>query len=290
MGRQAIFPDTDEGTLLFSRALQGWADSGRSIEAFFGAEYGITEGTVHNTAKRLGIRIPSNRRHDRRAVVDEQRADSRPVEIILARYNINIVTLRRWAHAQGKRLRGNTKTQRAAWWKRYFDGFDLSTAFDQLHADGIPPHVGIAAYHAHVASPDQSILWDRSEYPPMASVMDKEWFADAVQITEAVPPAEAPMLLGMGSVLHYVRWSEFVPPDEDDQPDPDVIRLAGATVRPGDHVTLVDKHQHHHGVEYLGLQHNGLARTRDLATDTRRVTATAALHPIEEGEPYAPTA
>lgn len=204
-----LLPLTSEGRPLLIEALAAWKDSGEAFEEFFPREYGLSPNSIYERARRFKIEIPTNRKHDREAVLEKQREDKTPAEVVAFRNGITVGTLRQWAFRYKTPMLGNKKWQKRRWWKAQLEAVDTHTLPAYIDDACLPRWLAIE-YYQLLFEPSRPMVWDFSERPAIVSELDYDEVPDAIASMREVTPEKAEVFIAYSGKIFHGVWEEFV--------------------------------------------------------------------------------
>jgi len=201
------FRNTTEDRQRFMAAVADWTQSDETLPEFFRQRFEISENTIYSTAKRLGVAIPTNRNHDRRAVIEKQNRHEIPIELLAHDYRVTVQTLRQWASNLGMGIEGGSQWKKRRWWRTALEPVrdDLENAFEHLKEAGLPPHLAIPKYHA-IFDPAHPICWDLGPPPCVVIEWNEDDYAEALNATLPTAALDAELFIGKGKHSHACVW------------------------------------------------------------------------------------
>lgn len=278
MPREPIFPNTPAGKAEFINALDKAAESGMTRENWFSRTYQIDPSTIYKTAARLNV--PLSTKRDRRAVLEAQRQDLTPGDVVAYREGITLRTLRDWARRERLRLRNNTKVGHRKWWQRNLNE-DPETVFEAALHLRVPAHMAIAGYHlAH--APEQPLCWDLTTRQVVA--WSEQDYLDGVATTDPATLDDAELVIGRGEETQLAKWPAPLAPAPGttlDTAEPPLEREGHWPLHPGDAAVELNDAGVELRVTYLGLDEHGLARVRGASGRRKTIAPSHLFHPEE---------
>lgn len=173
MSRPPKYLDEPNDRRRFEAHIQDWllVKDIYTVETYFSSlpeDERLCSSALFATLKRYKIKLPTNRNLPRKEILERQRTDRVPIDVIAWRYGIKESTLRSWSRQFDKPLLGNTPVARREWWAKHFMAMNLPEAFAYFDEHHLPPHIAIPMWHV-LNAPDHPVAWlhgGGAEYDP----------------------------------------------------------------------------------------------------------------------------